>query len=195
MFCFKTNNLYKETVNKSKFICLSFNVSNADQAKEIIKKLHSKYPDASHICYCYILGNNQEDFFYSDDGEPSKTAGFPIYTNMQKYKLSFCMIAIVRCFGGIKFGVSALKDCFSNLADKLINLNQLVEIKKVNLYAVEFNYDEIKKNENLFKNEIVKKEYLDKVIFHIFETEKNKKILHEINAKLIDKNYLLIKDN
>ncbi|MDE6477432.1 MAG: YigZ family protein, partial [Mycoplasmoidaceae bacterium] len=134
MFCFKTTNLYKETINKSKFVCLAFNISNSEEGKEIIKRLHTEYPDASHICYAYVLGNNQEDFFYSDDGEPNKTAGLPIYNNMKKYKLSFCMIAIIRYFGGIKFGVSALKDCFSNLANKLIELNKLVSVKKVNLF-------------------------------------------------------------
>ncbi len=193
MFCFKTTNLYKETINKSKFVCLAFNISNSEEGKEIIKRLHTEYPDASHICYAYVFGNNQEDFFYSDDGEPNKTAGLPIYNNMKKYKLSFCMIAIVRYFGGIKFGVSALKDCFSNLANKLIELNKLVSVRKVNLFKIEFNYDQIKNNENLFKKEIVKKEFLDKVIFYIAENETNKIILQENNARLVDKNYLLTK--
>ncbi len=195
MFCFKTKNIYKETINKSKFICLNFNISGAEQAKEIIKKLHSEYPDASHICYAYILGNNQEEFFYSDDGEPSKTAGFPIYTMMQKYKLSFCLIAVVRYFGGIKFGVSTLKDSFAALAEKLIKLNQLSNVKKVGLYELKFGYDKIKIYENKFKNEIIKKEFSDDVVFHVICNENNKKLLEQNDAKLINSDYLLIDKN
>ena len=191
MFCFKTKNQFKQTINKSKFFCLPFNISNSNQAKEIIKELRSKYIDASHICYAYIFGNNQESYFYSDDGEPNKTAGFPIFKTMQKYKLSFSMIVIVRYFGGIKLGVSQLKNSFASLAEKTIKNNDLIYVENVSLFLIEFDYNDIKKNENKFKNTIVKKCFKEKVTFEIYLTPENKNKLYELNPKLITKNYLI----
>ncbi len=192
MFCFKTNKSYKETINKSKFICLGFNIDDSNKVREILKQLHQNYHDASHICYSYILGNNQEEFYYSDDGEPNKTAGFPIYNNMKKYNLSYCMIVIIRYFGGIKFGVGPLKEAFSNLSEKLICTNKLIKVEMVSLYKINFSYEQIKKYQNLFNNSIIKKEFNEQVSFFVYENKENISSLKQSKAELINKNYLLI---
>ncbi len=192
MFCFKTNKSYKETINKSKFICLAFNINNSKNVREILKQLHQNYYDASHICYAYILGNSQEEFYYSDDGEPNKTAGLPIYINMKKYDLSYCMVTIVRYFGGVKFGINSLKETFSKLSEKLICSNKLTKVQMVNLYKVIFPYDQIKKYQNLFNNCIIKKEFSNQVSFFVYKNKENNSILKESKAKLVSKNYLLI---
>ena len=62
-------------IKKSKFIAISYNVSSIDEIKRILNDLKTEYKDATHICYAYIV-NNQEK--YEDDGEPTGTAGMPI---------------------------------------------------------------------------------------------------------------------
>ncbi len=194
MFCFKSNSTIKSTIKKSKFYCFGFNVKTAEEAKQQIKQLHTQYPDASHICYAYILGNDQKEFFYSDDGEPSKTAGLPIYGAMVRCQLSFCLIAIVRYFGGTKFGTTLLKDTFSSLANELIGSSSLSNVQKVKIYKISVPYSSIKNIENNFKDTIVKKEFDDSANFYIYQTDENKLKLSANNAVIFDENYLLIKD-
>ena len=66
-----------------------------NEAKEILKQMHNEYPDASHICYAYILDDSANNYYYSDDGEPNKTAGFPIYNAVEyllQQKIKFVLV-------------------------------------------------------------------------------------------------------
>ena len=95
-------------INKSTFINYLIPVSNVDEVKIELEILRKKYNDASHHCFAYIIGNNQEIQKYSDDGEPSKTAGFPMIEVLKKHDLTNVMNVSVRYFGGIKLGAGGL---------------------------------------------------------------------------------------
>ena len=73
----KVEGLYKE--KGSRFISLAFPVSKEDEVKEILKDIKKEYYDARHHCYAYILGYDKSAYRMNDDGEPSSTAGKPIY--------------------------------------------------------------------------------------------------------------------
>lgn len=95
-------------INKSEFINYLVpvhSISEVDFELESIKKSH---PDANHHCYAYILGDHQEIQKYSDDGEPSKTAGFPMLEVLKKHDLTDVLVVSVRYFGGIKLGAGGL---------------------------------------------------------------------------------------
>ena len=66
-----------DSINKSKFVNYLIPVSDLDDTLSKLNNLRKLYSDASHHCFAYILGNNQEIQKYSDDGEPSHTAGLP----------------------------------------------------------------------------------------------------------------------
>ena len=130
MYSFKTNSKSKLIVNKSKFFSFSFFINDVNDVKEILKQMHNEYPDASHICYAYILDDSANNYYYSDDGEPNKTAGFPIYNLMKKNQLFYSLIVVVRYFGGIKLGTTNLKNAFLSVASDLIKTENLCEIKQ-----------------------------------------------------------------
>lgn len=184
---------YKATVLKSKFYCFGFKVANEFEAKQIVKEYKSKYKDASHLCYAYILGNNQETYYYSDGGEPNKTAGLPIYLAMKANKLSCSLIIIVRYFGGIKFGTKNLKDCFSNLASQIIKQAKLANGCLVSLYKVVVNLNELKNIQHLFSKNIVKKIFHSaKVEIHLGLLSQQVKLLAKYSFIKVQDNYLLL---
>lgn len=92
----------------SKFIGYAYPVQDEEEAKKKIQALWEKYPDATHICYAYRLGLNGEHYRANDDGEPSGTAGLPIYNQIVSKNITNVLVASVRFFGGTKLGVSGL---------------------------------------------------------------------------------------
>jgi len=98
----------KLIVSKSIFITSIFSVDTVDEANIIIKEIKKKYYDANHNCYAYILGSEQNIQKASDDGEPSKTAGFPMLNVLKKRGMSNILAITTRYFGGVKLGAGGL---------------------------------------------------------------------------------------
>ena len=96
------------------------------QVKEIVAGYKKKYYDARHVCYAYVLGvdgvGDGVSFRMNDDGEPSSTAGKPIYGQLVKAELTDTLIVVVRYYGGVNLGTSGLivayreaaLDCITN---------------------------------------------------------------------------------
>ena len=93
----------------SRFISQCFPVSTKDEAEETVKKLWKIHYDCTHICFAYLLGEGEvATFRYSDDGEPSGTAGLPIYNEILRKELFNVLVTSVRYYGGIKLGTGGL---------------------------------------------------------------------------------------
>ena len=92
----------------SKFIAFAFPASSAVEARARIDEIASRYHDARHVCWAYLLGADGSEFQSNDNGEPSGTAGRPILGQIRSAGLSNVAIAVVRYFGGIKLGTSGL---------------------------------------------------------------------------------------
>lgn len=95
-------------VEKSRFIA---SVNRAETNKEglaFIEEIKASYPDASHHCYAYIIGENDQHQKAYDDGEPSGTAGKPILEMLKKWHLKDTVVVITRYFGGTKLGAGGL---------------------------------------------------------------------------------------
>ena len=75
-------------INKSRFIATIFRVNTIEDVNEILATTKKKYYDATHNCYAYILGDNADIQKCSDDGEPSKTAGFPMLDVLKKQQIT-----------------------------------------------------------------------------------------------------------
>lgn len=111
---------------RSKFLAFSHHVETEAQVKEIVAGYKKKYYDARHVCYAYVLGvdgvGEGVSFRMNDDGEPSSTAGKPIYGQLIKAELTDTLIVIVRYYGGVNLGTSGLivayreaaLDCITN---------------------------------------------------------------------------------
>lgn len=111
--------IYKE--KGSKFLAFLFPVENEDQIKEHLSRLHREYFDARHHCFAYRLGLSGEIWRVNDDGEPSSTAGRPIYGQILSNSLSDVLIVVVRYFGGIKLGVPGLINAYRSAASDAIS--------------------------------------------------------------------------
>lgn len=95
-------------INKSEFINYLAPVRSVEEANQFLDSLRVTHKDANHHCYAYIIGDHQEIQKYSDDGEPSKTAGLPMIEVLKKHDLTDVIIVCVRYFGGIKLGAGGL---------------------------------------------------------------------------------------
>ena len=165
---------------KSKFIANMYKVENVEQAEEKIKNIKKKYFDAKHHCIAYRVQNNDQLIErFSDDGEPSGTAGAPMLTILQKNNLCNIIVIVTRYFGGILLGTGGLVRAYSDVTINAIKESILVEkvegvqIKLKTEYAnLEiFKYYCKKNNIN-----IVNIDYQEEIIINI-EFEKSKKEL------------------
>jgi len=96
----------------SRFIGIVFPVDNEEEIKEIQQNLRKEFYDARHHCYAYILGADKENFRANDDGEPSGSAGKPIYNQLLSSELTNVLAVVVRYFGGTKLGVPGLINAY-----------------------------------------------------------------------------------
>ncbi len=125
----------------SKFLAFAFSVSSTEEISEIIQKLKKEHPGANHHCYAWRLGVAGDSFRANDDGEPSGTAGKPIYNQVLSAGITNTLIVVVRYFGGTLLGVSGLINAYrSAAADCIANAN-IVEKQITEIYKLEFSYD------------------------------------------------------
>jgi uncharacterized YigZ family protein len=124
----------------SKFLSFIFHVTNEDEVKEIIQKIRKDHFSARHHCYAYRLGSAGEKYRVNDDGEPSGTAGRPIYGQLLSHDLTNVLIVVVRYFGGTLLGVSGLINAYKCAAtdsiDHAIVVSKIIECK----YELVFDY-------------------------------------------------------
>ena len=143
MFSVQGSNSFEEHIRKSRFIGHIEYASSVEEAKQFISKIAEQHKTATHNCWAYIVGINGETFHYSDAGEPSGTAGKPIYGAMQKYELTNCALVVTRYFGGTKLGIRGLIDAYSYIAEKVIETAILQEIKLKDFFELVTSYQNI----------------------------------------------------
>ena len=121
--------LYKE--KGSKFIAETFVVLNEDEAKAAVASVKKKYFDARHHCYAYMIGPDKKTFRFSDDGEPSGTAGKPILNQILSKDVTNVCVVVTRYFG-----INAYKTAAREALDNA----QIVEKTINEIYSLEFEY-------------------------------------------------------
>ena len=124
----------------SKFPCFAFPVYSEEEIKEILKDLRKKYYDARHHCYAWRLGAGLEHYRVNDDGEPSSTAGKPIYGQIQSKGLSNILIVVIRYFGGTKLGVPGLINAYRTAAADALENATIVEKTVNDILRIDYDY-------------------------------------------------------
>jgi uncharacterized YigZ family protein len=125
----------------SRFIVSAFPISVKEEAEDIIKQLRKEFYDANHNCFAYRIGINGEVFRYSDDGEPSGTAGVKIFNAIQSKNLSDILVVVTRYFGGTKLGVGGLSRAYFDSATSVLDMVKIVEKVLMEELIVKFPYD------------------------------------------------------
>lgn len=100
-------------ITKSVFITELFPVHSAEEAEERLSEVRSRYKDATHHCYAYIVGESGIQMRMSDDGEPQGTAGAPMLEVLKKRGVSDTLAVVTRYFGGVKLGANGLVGAYS----------------------------------------------------------------------------------
>ena len=101
-----TEVVYKD--KGSKFIGFAIPVTNEEEFKTALEKIKITHPKATHHCYAYRFGLSGEEYRANDDGEPSGSAGLPIYNQLLAHDVSDILMVVVRYYGGTKLGVAGL---------------------------------------------------------------------------------------
>ena len=187
-------------VKKSRFIANIIYVQSEDEAKEKIKEIKSKYYDARHNCFAYRVydkGQKQIIERFTDDGEPSGTAGKPILDLIRGRDLYNCLIVVTRYFGGILLGTGGLVRAYSDASKKVLDECTIVESKIGILYKIEVNYENLKniihfcEKENI---EITNKEYKENITLTLkSDIDSFNLILNEniIKSEIIEKDIFI----
>ncbi len=122
----------------SLFIGASYFVSSDDDAILNLEKVKKKYFDATHHCFAYKFLNGEVKF--SDDGEPSGTAGKRILNSIEHFNMVNCLIIITRYFGGTKLGIGPLGKAYYKSAVQAIEASEIIIQKPYSIININCDY-------------------------------------------------------
>ncbi|WP_282122200.1 IMPACT family protein [Algibacter mikhailovii] len=186
--------LFKD--KNSKFYGYIFPVKTEENVKASLEKLKKEHHSARHWCYAYQLGTETITYRANDDGEPSNSAGMPIYGQIQSFEVTNVLIVVVRYFGGVKLGVGGLINAYKTTAQLALNDSDIIEKTINNDFLISFDYKNMNKVMRIIKEKrltiinqkleldcqitisIRKNDAMD--IFHLFDQ------LYEINITKIN---------
>ena len=135
--------LFKE--KSSKFFGYAFPIESEEEVKPILDQLRKLHPHAVHYCYAYQIGTEKISYRANDDGEPSNSAGAPIYGQIQSFGLTNVLVVVVRIFGGIKLGVGGLITAYKTTAQLALEEAEIIE-KTIDIaFLISFDYKNMNK--------------------------------------------------
>lgn len=143
--------LYKE--KGSRFIAIAIPVDSLDDIRRHLDLTRKKYHDARHHCYAYQLGKNPAEFRYNDGGEPSGTAGRPIYGQLQSFEATNLLIIVIRYFGGIKLGTGGLINAYRTAAKDALSNAKFITKVITSQVEIRFRYEQMNEVMRLIKDE------------------------------------------
>src|SRR6056297_458060 len=131
---------WEEEVKKSRFIAYVKPVETEEEANEFIGTIKKRNKDARHNVPEFVLGEGQEIQRYSDDGEPSGTAGVPILEMIKNMELTNLAVVVTRWFGGIKLGTGGLVRAYTHVAQKAFDEAGIASKTLFSLFTVKIDY-------------------------------------------------------
>ena len=141
--------LYKE--KGSKFYGLAFPVTTEEEITKIIGEVKAIHYKARHWCYAWQIGKKKEKFRANDDGEPSNSAGMPIYGQIESKDLTNVLVVVVRYFGGVKLGVGGLVRAYKTAAQLTLETAD-ISAKTINdTFSLNFEYKDMNKVQRIIK--------------------------------------------
>ena len=179
-------------INKSNFICCLFKINDIDEVEINLNKVKEEYKDATHYCYAYIVDSKKR---WSDDKEPSGTAGLPILNVLEKNEMNHVLVVVVRYFGGVKLGAGGLVRAYTNSVTNCLEENIKEATSGIRL-KIMFNYEKVKIIDSLIDN-IIDKSFDEIICYEILISKDNyEKIKDKLDSlcfkiDVIDNNVVL----
>ena len=143
------NILFKE--KNRKFIGYNYPITSENEVKTHIENLKKEHFSARHWCYAYQIGTETFKFRANDDGEPSNSAGMPIYGQIQSFEITNVLIVVVRYFGGVKLGVGGLISAYKTTAQLTLEEADIVEKTIDKHFKITFDYKNMNKVMRIIK--------------------------------------------
>jgi uncharacterized YigZ family protein len=132
----------EQTIKKSKFIGIARHIEDDAEAEATHENILKEFKKATHVVYAYRLGPLNEKFYFTDNGEPSGSAGKPVYSAITGEEIFNCIVLVVRYFGGIKLGVGGLIRAYHSTAKAAIQQAGIIEVPTMKNLSLEFPYEE-----------------------------------------------------
>ena len=158
-------------VKGSKFIANAFPIDKKEEAEKYIDAISSKFKDATHNCFAYKIGNGDRAVFrFSDDGEPSGTAGRPILQAIETKDLTNVALVVTRYFGGTKLGTGGLIRAYNSAALEALNNARIISKYPQVILRVKFPYDYTNATQHLIKKfaaNILESQFDEQTVYRI----------------------------
>lgn len=179
--------LFKE--KNSKFYGYAFPVTSEEEIKNHLDRLRKQHHGAVHFCYAFQLGTDKIQYRANDDGEPSNSAGMPIYGQIQSFGITNVLVVVVRFFGGVKLGVGGLISAYRTAAQMALEESQIIE-KTIDVsFEISFDYKNMNKVMRVIKEknlEIVSQEMNESCKIVIATRKKNAEMIFDIFSNLFE---------
>ena len=132
-------------IKRSRFIAYVYHVEDGEDAEAKLAVLRKKHYDATHVCYAYIADAVGNEARYSDDGEPSGTAGQPILDALKRSGVKKTLVAVVRYFGGTLLGAGGLVRAYSSSCSEAVAKAEKVTVLFRDVYECRFDFSTYRK--------------------------------------------------
>lgn len=126
----------------SKFLGYLYPISSDQELSDALDELKTLHPKATHHCYAYRMGLNGEKYRANDDGEPSGSAGLPIYNQLLAHEITNVLLVVVRYYGGTKLGVSGLIKAYKESAKLTLGEAKIVTEELQTRLSLQFPFEE-----------------------------------------------------
>ncbi len=163
MFSISQPYIFEEIIKKSRFIGIIVPCENEQTVLHELKLQHDAHPHANHIVFAYRLKTENGIIYrFHDAGEPSGTAGKPIFQHLEGKNIINALVVVIRYFGGIKLGAGGLTRAYGNTARQVIDgveLQMFVEMMELHFTI---DYDKFQHFEYLLKKvdgQIIKQDF------------------------------------
>ncbi|MBL7137608.1 MAG: YigZ family protein [Bacteroidales bacterium] len=172
----------------SKFLAFAFPVVSEEEVKSQLELLRKEYFNANHHCYAYRIGHPETAIYrFNDDGEPSGSAGKPIYGQLLSRHLSDLLVVVIRYFGGTKLGIPGLIQAYKSATSEALEQNRIITKTLTSRFRVTFPVWQMNEVMVMLKKEeveIISQEYEEQYIVH-FSIRKSKSDLIKARLSLI----------
>jgi len=137
----------------SRFLGFVFPVDTVDEVHTLLDQFRKTHHDARHHCYAYRLGPAGERWRVNDDGEPSGSAGKPIYGQLLSNNVTFVLAVVIRYFGGVKLGIPGLINAYRTATIEAIQDTIIIEKQNMTGLTLRYAYPQMNKVMKLLKEE------------------------------------------
>ena len=179
--------LFKE--KNSKFFAYAYPILSEEEVKNHLEFLKKQHHSARHWCYAYQIGTEKITFRANDDGEPSNSAGMPIYGQIQSFELTNVLIVVVRYFGGIKLGVGGLISSYKIAAQMALEQAEIIE-KTIDVhFLIVFDYKNMNKVMRVIKEKnlsIIAQKMEMNCKIEIATRKKNANMIYDIFSSMFE---------